>query len=88
MVGKNMDVEPGNTMLFAEGKKYLIVQGLVRYYVNLGYRKFVEQFVMLKLYNELKVESITIKVNVLYHYPYLFKLQQVGGWLQSHLSTC
>ncbi len=88
MAGKNMDNEPWSTMLFAEGKKYLIVRGLVRYYVNMGYRKFMEQFVMVKLYNELKVESITIKVSVLYHYPYLFKLQQVGGWFQSHISTC
>jgi hypothetical protein len=29
MVGKNMDSELGNTMLFAEGEKYLIAQGLV-----------------------------------------------------------
>jgi hypothetical protein len=39
---KNMDSEPGNTMLFAKDEKDLIVQGLVRYYVNLGYEKFVE----------------------------------------------
>jgi hypothetical protein len=45
MVGKNMDSEPGNTMLSVEGEKDLIVQGLVQYYVNLGYMKFVEQFV-------------------------------------------
>jgi len=31
------------------------------------------------LYNELKVEFVIIKVSVLYHYPYLFKSQQVGG---------
>ncbi len=45
MVGKNMDSEPGSTMLSVEGEKDLIVQGLVQYYVNLGYMKFVEQFV-------------------------------------------
>ncbi len=45
MVGKNMDNEPGSTMLFVEGEKDLIAHGLVQYYVNLGYMKFVEQFV-------------------------------------------
>jgi hypothetical protein len=88
MVGKNMDSELGNTMLFAEGEKYLIAQGLVWYYINLGYRKFMEQLVTLEFYNELKVESLAIKESVIYHYPYLFRLQQVGGWLQSHVSTC
>jgi hypothetical protein len=78
---KNMDSELGNMMLFGEGKKDLIAQGLVRYYINLGYGKFVEQFVMPELYNELKVEFVVIKVSILYHYPYLFRLQQVGGWL-------
>jgi hypothetical protein len=29
-------------MLFAKDEKNLIVQGLVRYYVNLRYEKFVE----------------------------------------------
>jgi hypothetical protein len=61
-----------------KAKKHLIVHGLVRYYVNLGYEKFVEQFVMHELYNELKVEFVIIKVSVLYHYPYLFKSQQVS----------
>jgi hypothetical protein len=79
MVGKNMDNEPRSTMLSIESKKDLIVQGLVQYYVNLGYKKFVEQFVTHELYNELKVEFVTIKVSVLYNYPYLFKLQ--SGWL-------
>jgi hypothetical protein len=74
MVIKNMDNEPKSTILSTKGKKDLITHGLVRYYVNLRYGKFVEQFVALELYNELKVESITIKVSVLYHYPYLFKL--------------
>jgi len=74
MARKNMDNEPRNTMLSTKGKKYLIVHGLVQYYVNLGYGKFVEQFVTHELYNELKVESIIIKVSVLYYYPYLFKL--------------
>jgi hypothetical protein len=87
-VGKNMDNEPRITMLFGKGKKDLIVQCLVWYYVNLGYMKFVEQCVTLELHNELKVEFVTVKVNVLYHYPYLFRLQQVSGWLQSHVSTC
>jgi hypothetical protein len=39
----------------------------------------VEQLVTPELYNELKVEFVAIKISVLYHYPYLFKLQQVGG---------
>jgi len=33
---------------------------------------------MHELYNELKVEFVIIKVSVLYHYPYLFKSQQVS----------
>jgi hypothetical protein len=74
MVGKNMDNEPKSTMLSIEGRKNIITHGLVWYYVNLGYEKFVEQFVMPKFYTKLKVESITIKVSILYHYPYLFKL--------------
>ncbi len=64
---------------YIEGEKNLIVQGLVQYYVNLKYKKFVEQLVTPELYNELKVEFVAIKISVLYHYPYLFKLQQVGG---------
>jgi hypothetical protein len=75
-----MDNEHGNMMLFGEGEKNLIAQGLVWYYVNLGYGKFVEQFVTPKLNSELKVEFVAIKVSVLYQYPYLFRLQQVGGW--------
>ncbi len=39
-----------------------IVEGLVCYYVNLGYGKYVEQFVIRELYNELKLESMAIKV--------------------------
>jgi hypothetical protein len=74
MVGKNMDSEPKSTMLSTKGKKDLITHGLAWYYVNLGYGKFLEQFVTPKHYNELKMEFITIKVSVLYHYPYLFKL--------------
>jgi uncharacterized protein (UPF0218 family) len=75
MVGKNMDSELGNTILFVKGETDLIVWGLVRYHDNLGYGKFVEQFVMHELYNELKVEFVAIKVSVLYHYPYFFRLQ-------------
>ncbi len=73
-IGKNMDSEPRSMMLFIEGEKDLIAKGLVWYYVNLGYKNFVEQFVTLELYNELKMEFVTIKVSVLYYYPYLFKL--------------
>ncbi len=40
----------------------------------------MEQFVTPKLNSELKVEFVAIKVSVLYQYPYLFRLQQVGGW--------
>ncbi len=39
-----------------------IVEELVCYYVNLGYGKYVDQFVILKLYNELKLESMAIKI--------------------------
>jgi len=74
MDGKNMASENGSTMLSAKGKTHLIVKSLVRYYVNLRYEKFVEQFVTCELYNELKMELVAIKVNVLYHYAYLFRL--------------
>jgi hypothetical protein len=35
---------------------------------------FLEQFLTPKFYNELKEEFVAIKVNVLHHYPYLFRL--------------
>ncbi len=74
MDGKNMDSEHVSTMLFVKGEKNLIAKGLVWYYVTLGYEKFVEQFVTRELYKELKVDFVAIKVNVLYHYPHLFRL--------------
>ncbi len=74
MDGKNMDNEHDSTMSSAKGEKDLIVKSLIWYYVNLGYEKFVEQFVTCELYNELKMELVTTKVNVLYHYAYLFRL--------------
>jgi hypothetical protein len=74
MAKKNIDSEPRSTMLSSKCEKDLITQGLVRYNVYLRYGKFVEQFVTLELYNELKVDFVAIKVSVLYHYPYLFKL--------------
>jgi hypothetical protein len=88
MARKNVDSELRSKMLSTKGKKDIIAQGLVWYYVYLGYGKFLEQFSTLELYNELKVDFVAIQVSVLYHYPYCFKLQQVGGWLQSHVSTC
>ncbi len=38
------------------------IEGLIHYFVNLGYGKCIKQFVTLKLYNELKLESTAIKV--------------------------
>jgi hypothetical protein len=49
MAGKNMDSELGCTMLSAKSKKDPIIQGLIQYYVNLGYKKFVKQFTMHEL---------------------------------------
>jgi hypothetical protein len=74
MAKRNMENEPRSIMLSSKGKKYLLAQGLVQYYVYLGYWKFVEQFITPELYNELKVDFVAIKVSVIYHYPYLFKL--------------
>jgi hypothetical protein len=42
MVGKNMDSEHGNAMLSTKVEKDLIVKGLIWYYINLRYGKFVE----------------------------------------------
>ncbi len=38
------------------------IEGLVCYFVNLGYEKCIKQFVILELYNELKLEYVAIKV--------------------------
>jgi hypothetical protein len=38
------------------------IEGLVCYFVNLGYDKWIEQFVTLELYNELKLEFVAVKV--------------------------
>jgi hypothetical protein len=38
------------------------IEGLIRYFVNLGYEKCIEQFVTPKFYNELKLEYVVIKV--------------------------
>jgi hypothetical protein len=47
-------------MLFIEVETYLSIVMLVHYFVNFGFRKFVERLVILKLYNELKLESMFI----------------------------
>jgi hypothetical protein len=62
MDGKNMNNEHGNTMSSTKGEKDLIVKSLVWYYVNIRYKKIVEQFVTCELYNELKMELVAIKV--------------------------
>jgi hypothetical protein len=79
IIKKNMDNELGSTMLFRKGEKDLIVKGLVWYYINLKYGKFVEQFVIPNFYHELKVEFVAIKVNVLYHYSSLFRSEQMAS---------
>jgi hypothetical protein len=38
------------------------IEGLVCYFVNLGYGKWIKQFVTQELYNELKLEFVAIKV--------------------------
>jgi hypothetical protein len=54
-------------MLFIKVETYLIVVMLVQYFVNFGSRKFVEWLVILKLYNELKLESMSIQVTPMGH---------------------
>ncbi len=57
----------GENQVCTKAKTNLVVDELLHYCVNLAYGKWVEQFVTAKLYNELKLESITIKVNILHH---------------------
>jgi hypothetical protein len=38
------------------------IERLVCYFVNLGYKKWIEQFVTPKLYNEFKLEFVAFKV--------------------------
>jgi hypothetical protein len=55
------------------------IEGLVRYFVNLGYEKCIEQFVTPKFYNELKLEYVGIKVT---------KFLVVMCCLSFHLHNC
>jgi hypothetical protein len=66
MAQQKIDNE-GENQVHIEVETNLVAYQLLHYYVNLGYRKWVEQFVTAKLYNKLKLESITIKVSTLHH---------------------
>jgi hypothetical protein len=57
----------GENQVCTKVKTNLVAYRLFRYCVNLGSEQWVEQFVITELYNELKLESITIKVNTLHH---------------------
>jgi hypothetical protein len=52
----------GENQVCTKVETNFVVEELLHYYVNLGYGKWVEQFVITELYNELKFESIAIKV--------------------------
>jgi len=56
----------GENQVCTEAETNLVASGLLQYCVNLGYEKWVEQFVTTKLYNEIKLESIATKVNTLH----------------------
>jgi hypothetical protein len=79
MDGKNMDNELGSIMLSTKGKKDLIIKGLVWYYINLRYGEICRAICYSKVYHELKVEFVATKINVLYHYSSLFRLEQMDG---------
>jgi hypothetical protein len=64
MAQQNMENKKQNE-IFVEIETDLLIDGLVHYCIFMGYGKWVEQFVIAKLYNELKFESITIKVSTL-----------------------
>ncbi len=66
MAQQKIDNE-GENQVCIEVETNFVANQLLHYYVNLRYRKLVEQFVIGKLYNKLKLESITIKVNILHH---------------------
>jgi hypothetical protein len=53
MAQQNMENKEQNH-ISAKPKINLFTYGLVHYCVFMGYRKWVEQFVIVKLYNELK----------------------------------
>jgi hypothetical protein len=38
------------------------IEGLVCYFINLGYKICIKQFVILELYNEIKLKFVAIKV--------------------------
>jgi hypothetical protein len=54
-------------MLFIEVETYLTIVMLVHCFVHFGSRKFVERLVILKLYNELKLEFMFIQVTPMGH---------------------
>ncbi len=64
MAQQNMENKEQNE-IFVEVETNLLTNGLVHYYIFMGYGKWVEQFVIAKLYNELKLEFIAIKVSTL-----------------------
>jgi hypothetical protein len=66
MAQHNIDNE-GENQVCIKVETNLVVDQLLHYYVNLGYREWVEQFVTSELYKKLKLGSITIKVNILHH---------------------
>ncbi len=48
----------GENQVCTKAETNLIANGLFCYYVNLGYGKWVEQFVIAKLYNKLKLNLL------------------------------
>jgi hypothetical protein len=66
MAQQNINNE-GENQVCIEVETNLVADQLLHYYVNLGYREWVEQFVTTKLYKQLKLEFVTMKVNILHH---------------------
>lgn len=64
MAQQNME-NKGQNQISAKPEVNLFTYGLVNYCVFMGYRKWVEQFVIVELYDELKLEFIAIKVSAL-----------------------
>ncbi len=65
MAQQKIDNE-GENQVCIEVETNLVANQLLHYYVNLGYKIWVEQFVTIKLYNKFKLKSVTIKVSILH----------------------
>jgi len=60
--GWKSNVNKFDNTLFTKIEKNLVVERSICYFVNLGYGKFVKQFVTQELYNEFKLKFVVMKV--------------------------